>query len=211
MPTISAKNLFTEDEKKRIEAAIQKAEARTSGEIVPMIVDQSYDYNRAEIIGSGFFSLATAVLASWAFGHSSVWVFLPVFLALYFPFKMLIRALPELKRKLIPAHEIDEEIEEKALISFLQQGINHTRDETGILILISLFERRVFVLADRGINKLVEQNRWDEIVQIITEGLRKNQACDAICNAIERCGDLLETNFPVKEDDTNELPDLIIE
>ncbi len=210
MPKLTAKTFFTEAEQQRIETAVQAAEARTSGEIVPMVVDESYDYPRAEIVGAGFFSLATAVTASWAFGHSSVWVFLPIFIILYFPFKCLIRALPGLKRRLIHPAEIATEVAENALVSFVEHGLHHTRDKTGILILISLFEHRVFVLADKGINDRVEKATWDEIVHLVTGGIRSGQTAEALCTAVARCGELLEEHFPVKQDDTDELPNLIL-
>jgi len=208
---MTAKELFNEADKQRIESAVQQAEKLTSGEIVPIIVDQSYDYPRAEILGAGLFSLATAVSLSWACFGESLWHFLWLFALSYFPFKLMIRSLPGLRRRLIHPDEISEEVEEKAIVSFLEHGLHHTRDETGILILISLFERRVHVLADRGINDVVPPNTWDGIVKIITDGLRNGDTCNALCRAIENCGQLLAEHFPVKADDTDELSNLIIE
>lgn len=207
---MKAKELFNEDEIKRIESAVQQAEKRTSGEIVPMVVDESYEYPRAEILGAGLFSLAAAVSLSWAFFGESLWHFLWLFALCYFPFKCLIRSLPALRRRLIHPDEISAEVEEKAVVSFLEQGLHHTRDETGILILISLFERRVHVLADRGINNVVPASNWDGIVQTITDGIHSGDTCNALCAAIDHCGQLLEEHFPVKSDDTNELPNIII-
>jgi len=210
MPELKAKTLFTAEEKKRIEAAVRRTEARTSGEVVPMIVDQSYDYPRAEILGGGMFALASGVTLSWAFGGSSVWTFLPLFLAFYFLFKWLIRATPALKRRLINPAEIDEEVEEKAMISFLENSLHLTRDRTGVLILVSLLEHRVHVLADTGISEKVPADFWDEIVATITAGIKEGKTCAALCSAIERCGDLLEENFPAKKDGTDELPNLVL-
>jgi putative membrane protein len=210
MPRLTAQTIFSDAEKERIEAAVRDAESRTIGEIVPLVVDESYDYPQAEIVGAGFFSLATATTLSWAFAGSSLWVFLALFLLLFFPFRCLLRRLPELKRRLIHPGEIAAEVEEKALVSFIEQGLHHTRDKTGILILVSLFEHRVFVLADRGINKQVPKETWDEIVHIVTEGIHSGRTSDALCAAITRCGELLEVHFPKKTDDTDELPNLIL-
>lgn len=208
---MTASEFFTPEERSRIEQAVKAAEKRTSGEIVPMVVDESYDYPRAEILGAGMFSLAAAVTLSWGFFHESLWHFLWLFAVGYIPFKLLIRNLPTLKRRLIHPEEIRAEVEEKAVVSFLEQGLHHTRDETGILILISLFERRVHVLADRGINEVVPPDTWDGIVKTITDGVHRGETCNALCVAIERCGDLLEQSFPVKSDDTDELPNLIVD
>jgi len=208
---MTAKELFSEEEKQLIESAVQRAEKRTSGEIVPMLVDESYDYPRAEILGAGFFSLASAVSLSWAFFSESLWHFLWLFVLCYFPFKLLIHNIPALRRRLIHPEEIMAEVEEKALVSFLEQGLHHTRDETGILIFISLFERRVHILADRGINNIVPENTWDGIVQTITDGMHRGETCHALCAAIDICGRLLEEHFPVKNDDIDELSNLIIQ
>ena len=207
---MTAKNLFSSEEKTRIEAAVKQAESRTSGEIVPMVIDEAYDYPRAEILGAGLFSLAAATSLSWAFLGESLWHFLWLFALCYFPFKQLIRRIPVLKRRLIHPDEISAEVKEQAIVAFLEQGLHHTRDETGILILLSLFERRVYVLADRGINDVVPTDTWDGIVDTITSGIHRGETCDALCSAIDSCGQLLETNFPVKSDDSDELPNLII-
>lgn len=210
MPGLKAKTFFTEVEKQRIEATVRAVEQRTSGEVVPMVVEQSYDYPQSEIVGAGCFALASASLLSWFFGGASVWFFLVGFFPLYFLFKTIIRHTPSLKRRMIHPDEITAEVEEKALVSFLEQGLHHTRDDTGILILISLFEHRVYVLADRGINDVVPPHTWDEIVQTVTAGIHAGRTCEALCAAIERCGELLEGHFPAKHDDTDELPNLIL-
>jgi putative membrane protein len=67
------------------------------------------------------------------------------------------------------------------------------------------------VLADRGINDVVPADTWDGVVRTVTDGLRSGDTCNALCKAIERCGQLLEEHFPVKTDDTDELPNMIIE
>lgn len=207
----SASEFFSKEEQQKIEAAVKKAETTTSGEIVPMVVNSSYEYPRAELIGGGTLALAVGLLFSWAVGGESIWWFLPAFIVGFFVFQLLIRNLPGLKRKMIHPEEFDIEVREKALVSFVEQGLHETRDKTGILILISLFERRVQVLADSGINAKVPENTWDEIVSIITQGLKTGTSCDAICQAVERCGELLQNQFPIKADDTDELPNLIIE
>lgn len=207
----SAADFFTTAEKQRIEAAVKTAESKTSGEIVPMVVDDSYEYPRAELIGAGSLAMATGLLVSWAVGGESIWWFLPVFIVSFFVFQQLIRKLPDLKRKLINPDELTEEVREKALVSFVEQGLHETRDKTGILILISLFEHRVQVLADSGINAKVPEHTWDELVEMIITGLKSDDACSAVCKAVERCGELLQEHFPVKHDDTDELPNLIIE
>jgi putative membrane protein len=208
---VTAKNFFSQEQQQQIEAAVREVEQATSGEIVPMVVDASYDYPRAEMLGGGSLALATAIFLSWAFGGESIWVFLPLFLIGYPLFRLLIRNCPSLKRRLIHPAEIDAEVEEKALVSFIEQGLHKTRDHTGILILISLFEHRVQVLADRGINAKAPAGIWDAVVRDVTSGIKDGTACAALCREIRACGAVLAEHFPARHDDTDELPNLIVE
>jgi putative membrane protein len=98
----------------------------------------------------------------------------------------------------------------RSLAAFTAQGLHYTRAHTGILILASLLEHRVEVLADKGINEKVPVGTWDEVVQILTRGLKTRNACDAYCKAIERCGDILAQHFPRPPDDQDELGNKLV-
>jgi putative membrane protein len=200
---------FTQQEQQRIEGAVSQAEKKTSGEIVPLILAQADDYQGSRSRFSALVTLAIASITLWLFPHLPYWGVALLLVASYLITSMAINNSRALLRRLISQDEINECVDEKAHASFTRHGLHHTRDETGILILICLFERRVQILADRGINNKVEQQQWEKIVQTITKGLHNDHACDALCDAIQQCGELLTPHFPIKEDDENELPNII--
>jgi putative membrane protein len=182
---------------------------RTSGEIVPLVVDAAYNYPRAEIHGGGLLALAIAANGSWWLYDGTLWVFLAIFLLGYWPCRLLLRCFPPLLRLLIHPAEIDAEVTECAKISFLDHGLHHTVDGTGILILICLFERRVQVLADRGIHHAVSPETWQQVADMVTAGIRQGRTCDALCEAVAYCGDLLAEKFPPRANNTDELPNFM--
>ena len=93
-----------------------------------------------------------------------------------------------------------------------KHGLHNTKGRTGILIFVSLLERRVHVLADKGINDRVPAGTWDGLVNGIIDGIRTGQAIDAICAAIAKCGTLLAQVSPAGTgDNLNELPDSLIQ
>ena len=115
-----------------------------------------------------------------------------------------------MKRNLIPKNRIAEAVHLRSLAAFTAQGLHYTRAHTGILILASLLEHRVEVLADKGINEKVPAGTWNEVVQILTVGLNSGNACDAFCKAIERCGEILSQHFPRPPDDRDELSNKLV-
>ena len=206
---MNAEKFFTNDEKERIHQAIIAAESKTAGEIVPIIVTSSARYTEIELLGvvTGLFvGIAVEWLWSdpWGSEYLNLW---PVAGALV---GFLLGRIPALKRLLASENRVGEAVDRFALASFTEQGLHHTKDHTGILILVSLLEHRVEILADRGINAKVETGTWQEIVHILTGGLKSGQACDAFCKAIERCGEILATHFPRAADDKDELPNRLV-
>lgn len=207
---INAETFFTAEEEERIRQAVVAAEQRTAGEIVPMLVGASARYAEIEIAGMGV-GLVAGTLASfvfqdpWASIHSQLlWPLASAALGSIFC------AIPAFKRNLISKDRIAEAVHLRSLAAFTAQGLHYTRAHTGILILASLLEHRVEVLADKGINEKVPAGTWNEVVQILTVGLKSGNACDAYCKAIERCGEILAQHFPRPPDDKDELANKLV-
>ncbi len=96
--------------------------------------------------------------------------------------------------------------------AFYKHGLHHTKGHTGILILVSMLERRVHVLADKGINDHVPAGTWDGLVNGIIDGIRTGNATDALCARDCTCGALLAEVAPSRSgDNPNELPDTLIQ
>ena len=212
-----ARHFLSDEDRRKIDAVVKEAEAKTSGEIVCMVVSASYHYPMADVIGAVFFALPIALaltyLAGIAFwiGGQNLWLFLGLFAVFFLIFHTVVGQWPGLKRLFISDRETAEEVEEAAFTAFYREGMHRTRDETGVLVFVSVFEHRVWVLADRGINAKVKEGQWKEPVRIIVEGIRQGRQAEAICEAVEKIGDILGAHFPVKPGDTDELRSLIVE
>jgi putative membrane protein len=206
---MNADKFFTDAEKDRIHQAIVAAEAKTAGEIVPMIVTSSARYTEVELL-SLVVGLFVGIIAEWFWSDPWGSAYLNLWPVIGAVVGFFVGRMASVKRLVASKSRIGEAVHMLALASFSQHGLHYTRDHTGILILVSLLEHRVEVLADRGINAKVESGTWQEIVHIVTAGLKSGQACDAFCKAIERCGEILATHFPRAADDKDELPNRLV-
>ncbi len=201
--------MVTEAVKKAIEAAVKKAEEKTSGEIVTMIVPSSDSYMGAAWYWGFVLCLALTFCFYLLFPHLKFVYYLFVEMPLMIV-SFLIFHIPLLKRLSIPKKEMEEEVFQRAVEAFYKHNLHATRDQNGILIFVSLFERRVQVLADTGIHKKVPAGTWDEVVRQLTLDIRSCRIQEGFVRAVETCGNILSKYFPKKSDDQNELPDTLM-
>ncbi len=206
----SADKFLTAAERLQIEARIAEAEKRTSGEIVVMVVPSSYHYPLASMLGSSFLAILLGIAVALLFGQDSMWFFLSVFGISFMVLHEVIKRVNIIKRVFVTASDMKWEVEEAAIQSFYHRKINHTLDHTGILIYISLFERKVRVVADQGISAKVAKEVLQDIVNTIVHGIGGKEHGNAIAEAVDRCGEILARHFPVKPTNQNELGNEVI-
>lgn len=211
-----ARHFFSTEEQNRICDAVHRAELKTSGELVPMLVCESHSYPLAGVRGASLVALLTALLLTspvagmfWL-EPSNLWVFLGLFFPVFLIAQYLIRTFSSLKRCFLFGSEMDAEVENTAFAAFFTERLYKTRDANGILIFISLLEHRAWIIADCGISERIPQEQWQDAVTVIINGIREQKQCEALCEAIGMVGDILETEFPLQDGDINELHDLII-
>jgi putative membrane protein len=175
-----------------------------------MVVSQSGEYVEGQIIAGlligGLLSLAVVDL----FWDDSLWYFMGLSFVSVFLLTWLVAYLPALKRLFSSSKRMTGQVKEKALAAFYEKGLYKTRDETGVLFFISLYERKVWVLADRGIYKKISPASLQSHAKAIAQGIKNGTACEALCSEIERIAEVLVEHFPVKSDDVNELPDEVM-
>ncbi|AJE03418.1 TPM domain-containing protein [Geobacter pickeringii] len=201
-----ADTFFTPAEGEQIRQAVAAAETATAGEIVTMVVDSSDTYRESETLGATLLAGFVAIVIAVAMHHVTIWSYIPMVFMLYFPCRLLFRSVPRLKLSFVGRRRLHEAVRERAVRAFYEKGLYRTRGATGILIFISLLERKVWILGDRGINEKIAPHFWNEIAVTLTKGLREGEGGAALCRAIAACGAELSRHFPRAADDTDELP-----
>lgn len=196
---------LTQAELEQITTAVGEAERRTSGEIVTVILPRANDYAGARwALAIAFGLCATALLVLFRVGLTPMLLLWVELLAIGVGYALGL--IPALIRILVPHHVQSQEVHHRALEMFHTRGLTHTRDRTGVLLLVSLLERRVQILADVGIHRAVPEGTWDGVIARLIAAIGRHSLATGICTAIQECGNLLAERFPPRPDDTNELP-----
>ncbi|REJ85534.1 MAG: hypothetical protein DWQ36_02945 [Acidobacteria bacterium] len=207
-----------EDELERVRSAVAAAEQRTSGEIVTYLVGRCDSYPesplRAGIVG-GAVTLAASML---------VFLFAPLWIsfsseagfALVLAAPVLIGALcagvcaasERLQRLLLDRSDLEHRVRQRAEAAFLEQEVFATRERTGVLLFLALFERRAVVLADSGIAARLPESAWREVVDELCGGMRRGEVAASLERAVDRVAALLEgAGVERRPDDEQELTD----
>ncbi|MDP5169032.1 MAG: hypothetical protein NWR72_02215 [Bacteroidia bacterium] len=203
---------FTEKDLQRIEAAVKASEKGTSGEIVPVFVEQAGEYPEAAP-RSAFMGmcLALAGFLLWDLLIPSWNVESPLLITLILLSGALLlwtvsRFTPAWRRWMIGKEALSQQALAKSDQWFLREEVFKTRHRTGIMIFVAKFEHQVIVKADKGISKLVEQDEWEHIVKDLVGAIRSKSYTDGIVKAINDCSTLLQQKgIEALPDDTDEL------
>lgn len=216
---------FLSDAQRRdIEAAIRAAEARTSGEFVAVVARASDEYLFLPTLYAALAALAVppilwAAISTVVVTPSSAWTAQPgltlglmyvlqvatfVVLALalrWTPLTMLV--VPhavKLHRSRRLAHEM-----------FFRLGLHETRERTGVLLFVSVAERYVEIIADRGIHEKAPAGLWENVIGDFTGKVKAGRVTEGFTAAIAACGGILAQHFPRAPGSRDQLPDVLIQ
>jgi putative membrane protein len=213
-----ASKLFPPEARKAVSDAVSEAEKKTSAEIVPVVATASDRYERAEdLIGLG--ASVAAVASTWTLFQpaASDWESSPE-LTLRLPLVLLAllggwmigvlvaKLLPWLKRLAVPRRTMTARVLIAAHQAFDSLHAHKTSGATGVVIYVSLFERRVCVWADKAISARIPETEWKGITEDLVRALARGNPREGMIEAIRRCGELLAKPFPIQPSDVNELP-----
>jgi putative membrane protein len=209
---------FSEEQKSKIEKAVKNLEARTSGEMVPYIVPGSDSYIEGTLYAIISFLCIGIILI---IGASLLWllpagvtiiqilIFLLILMVVGF---ILTYFFPAFRIQMVSNNTIEQRVMQRAEEAFLEREIFNTKKRIGILLFISVLERKVLILSDAGINKHVDNSEWQHIVDDVIKYIKINNTDEGIVSAIEQCAAILvEKGFENDETAGNQLPDGLIE
>lgn len=220
---------MTDGDRARVAAAVTKAELASAGEIVTIITPRSDIYRDVALGWSAFvallalaalelapdfyIALVDRVLGLWASDWTprAVLGLALTVATLKFLGMLLLMAWFPLRLWLTPKPIKAARVHARALTCFRVGAQSRTTGRTGILIYLSLAEHRAEIIADEAIAAKVAPEVWGDAMHAMLEHLREGRVADGMIAGVEQVGAVLAQHFPRADDDSNELPDRLIE
>ena len=212
-----------------VSRAVAAAEEKSSGEIVTIFAQQSHDYRDVALAWSAAMALlALVILANFSGFYLALWGQLSggwvqewhpgeilglaaVVAGLKFLGVWLILQWQKLRLWLVPAWVKQHRVRSHAVALFKVGAERRTTGRTGILIYLSLAERRADIVADTAIAAKVAPEVWGAALAALLSGIKAGQMAEGLAAAVEQVGLVLAEQFPRASDDRNEIPDGLIE
>jgi putative membrane protein len=220
---------LTDADHQKVSAAIAAAEATTDGEIIAIATPLSDRYHDVGLHWALVPLFAVLAWAAWT-PSSLVWWYdflfggwqpqptmsdlltlLMFFAALKFTIALLILKWMPLRLLLTPGATKHRRVRRRAVAIFQAAAAGRTQDRTGVLIYLSMGERRAEIVADEAITKVTTPETWGEAMATLLADVRDGRPGDGICAAIQQIGIVLAEHFPKTADNPNEMPDKLIE
>ena len=220
---------FSPEDHELVSRAVAKAERESDGEIVTIVAPQSDAYHDAglhyavlamllvptllAVLPNGAVDRLSGLLLGWNAVPTRVELMLYLFAAMTAVFLIVryILAYRPLRLALTPGATKSRRVHRRAVELFRVGCELKTRGRTGVLIYLSLAERRAEILADRAIAEQVEPGVWGEAMADLVDEVKAGRPALGLAKAVERVGAILTSLLPPKSDNPNELPDRLVE
>ncbi|HYC77953.1 MAG TPA: TPM domain-containing protein [Planctomycetota bacterium] len=197
----------------RVDAAIAAAEARTSAEIVVGLVARSGAHRHVPYVAGLIGAVVAVLLFAAAFWlRNRIWptVGFDLFLGVAvvgFLLGALAARNGATARALAGDDALLEACERRAAELFAAHGVARTAARNGVLLFVSLFEHKVLVWGDDAVSAALTPDDYRGVAEIAIGNLRAGRVEEALIDATQALGLLLEKPFPRAANDVNELPD----
>lgn len=191
-----------------ISRMVTQAEAHTSGEIVPIICKRSSAIGHVPVVT--FLLLAIALLTADLSWHPSLsmeallGILVGCLVASWFISLQLAR-WSFWQRIMTSNLDEQQQVWIRAELEFSRNKVSQTQQKTGILIFVSVMERRAVVLADEGISKHYPPETWKELVAELSSHLKNDQWTLGFEKAIQKASKILSEKLPAERHELNEL------
>lgn len=99
---------------------------------------------------------------------------------------------------------------ERAVNRFYKLKMEKTEKKNGVLIYLAKEDKKMAIIGDEGINKIVPENFWELEKQTLIQHFTNGHLAEGICKAIAQVGEQLKQYFPYEANDRNELSNEVV-
>jgi putative membrane protein len=220
---------ISDEDRARIAAAVAEAERESDGEIVTIVAPRSDAYHDVglhyavllmlfvpiwfAVAPQSWIDWAVSTFLGWGVELTRAEVMTYMFVKLAGAFLVVwlaFRWMP-LRMALTPKSTKHRRVRRRAVETFKVTTEQRTKGRTGILLYLSLLERRAEIVADEAIHSQVDPDVWGDAMAALIAEIKAGRPGEGLVLAVEKIGEVLAKCLPPQSENPNELPDRLIE
>ncbi len=202
---MSEGDFFSEEARHAAALSVKHVEAQTSAEVVVAVRKTSGHYGvLAYHFGAGLAAVVVLYLVVAPEVYSVGAIALDGLLAMVLG-ALVAANLDTVLRAMSRGTALSRNVNGAARAAFFDLGISRTSGRNGILVYVSLFERRCIVLTDIGLDPAKLEPGWLSAGAELELAVKRRDL-KAFGQALQSLGPVLGRAHPRSEDDVNELP-----
>ncbi len=193
---MSERSFYEDRAKREAQAAVEAIEAQTSAEIVVCLRGSSGGYRDADYL-FGLLSALGALLVLTFVARPAQVGSVPAGAVAAFLLGAVVSAnVAPVRRLLLFRRRMIHEVRTAARAEFVDMGVSRTEGRTGILLYISMFERRVEVVPDIGVDTRALGPEWKAAVAALERSLDSGPDVGRLVAAMRGLGPVLGRGLP---------------
>ena len=197
------KKRYDDEASQRLMVAIRDVESRSCAELVLEIHARAGSYAHADArFGAllAFLSLFAILFLPVVFPVGAILVDAIIFFAIG---HFISSRSATVRHLMTSSRERDQSVRTKAGSLFYERGMANTMAETGLLFFVSLLERRMELVADRGLLRLVPPEQWNALHAEVRA--TRTVGPEDVLQVIQRLGTMLHACAPAGSENPDEL------
>jgi len=209
--------ILSETEGEYLEHRVAEVERRSGAQVVLAVVARSDSHAelpwKACALGTALGGILAAAVAFWTpswLPGQTAYLAVAATLAGGLVGLLACLLLPPFARLLLDSHRAETEARQYADSLFLSRELYATTARSGVLLLVSLFERRVVLRPDRGLDARLSAADLERVVARVTAELKTGPVARALAAGLDALEEVLGAASG-NEPGRDELPNRVIE
>lgn len=198
---------FNDDFKSKLYKTIEDIENNSLVEIVSIFRANSGKYRDVSLWVSIVFMFLTSSFFMFSPIEFDVYMIWLITFASFILAYFITEILKPFKRLFVSKKRMKRHVDIYGRAIFQKGGIRFTNEKIGVLIYVSVFEKQVKIIPDRGAFTSVPNEMWEQFENNFQTIFNKSDIAKAFINELKKTQPVFAEYILLIENDINELPD----
>lgn len=198
---------FDENFRTKLYDTIKKIEDNSLAEIVVIIKPASGKYRDIPVWSGVVFAILLYTFFMFSHFEFDAYLIYAFTVIAFFLAWSIVAASNFIQKLFVKKSRKERNVEIRARAIFQKGGLRFTQERIGVLFYVSLFEKSVYILPDRGAEHSIPAEEWENMRSDFQTIFKADDVAEELIHKLDKWQPVFTKYIPPVENDINELPD----